>query len=111
MASKRAPHRWRKVSTLDTIPQDGRRVCAACRTDVRSYQYRYYPAESSSYERCIGLSWCSTCRLYTGAMVYVPRDTVLPDRLASLPPEQREHLERSEARLIDYLDSTTEEPE
>ncbi|MFG1946341.1 hypothetical protein [Nonomuraea sp. NPDC048826] len=66
--------------------------------------YRYYPPESTMYERCIALTWCSSCRIYSGAMVHVPRATTLADALASLPPEQRERLERSEARLIAYLD-------
>ncbi|MFE1907664.1 hypothetical protein ACFW96_28910 [Streptomyces gardneri] len=37
-------------------------------------------------------------------MVYVPRERVLVDLLASLPPEQRERLLRSETRLIEFLD-------
>lgn len=56
------------------------------------------------FERCIGLAWCSTCRIYSGDMVYVPRKRVLVDLLASLPPEQREPILRSETRLIDFLD-------
>jgi hypothetical protein len=76
---------------------------------VRSYQYRFYPAESSFYERCIGLSWCSGCRIYSGAMVRVPRDQLLSDALASLPPGQRDHLQASEIRLIEYLNSRAED--
>ncbi|KOG47248.1 hypothetical protein ADK75_24665 [Streptomyces virginiae] len=56
------------------------------------------------FERCIGLAWCSTCRIYSGNMVYVPRKRVLVDLLASLPPEQRERVLRSETRLIEFLD-------
>ncbi|MBD0673579.1 hypothetical protein BU198_23405 [Streptomyces sp. CBMA156] len=56
------------------------------------------------FERCIGLSWCSGCRIYSGNMVHVPRKQVLVDVLASLPREQRERLERSETRLIEFLD-------
>lgn len=56
------------------------------------------------FERCIGLAWCSTCRIYSGNMVHVPRKRVLVDLLASLLPEQRERLLRSETRLIEYLD-------
>ncbi|MCB5164406.1 hypothetical protein LG634_06100 [Streptomyces bambusae] len=37
-------------------------------------------------------------------MVFVPRKQVLVDPLASLPPEQRERLLRSEARLVAFLD-------
>lgn len=56
------------------------------------------------FERCIGLAWCSLCRIYSGSMVQVPRQQVLVDLLASLPPEQRERLLRSETRLIEFLD-------
>ncbi|GLZ14255.1 hypothetical protein Acsp04_44900 [Actinomadura sp. NBRC 104425] len=75
---------------------------------MRSYTYRIYPADSPHYERCIGLSWCPGCRVYTGAMVHVPRDRALPDALAALPPEHRERLLNSESRLIDYLDGHME---
>ncbi|MEU8925325.1 hypothetical protein AB0D10_31055 [Kitasatospora sp. NPDC048545] len=37
-------------------------------------------------------------------MVHVPRKRVLVDALASLPPEQRERLRRSETGLIEFLD-------
>ncbi|MFE6976000.1 hypothetical protein [Streptomyces sp. NPDC057682] len=37
-------------------------------------------------------------------MVSVPGERVLVDALASLAPERRERLERSEYRLIAYLD-------
>ncbi|WP_272923874.1 hypothetical protein [Streptomyces sp. SID3343] len=40
-------------------------------------------------------------------MVYVPRARVLVDALAGLPVEERERLERSEVRLIDYLSRRT----
>ena len=72
---------------------------------MRSYQYRFYPPESPHYERCVGLSWCSGCRVYTGAMVHVPRDRALVDPLALLTVERRDSLRRSEVRLIEYLDS------
>lgn len=71
---------------------------------MRSYQYRFHPPESPMFERCVGLGWCSGCRIYSGAMVHVPRSTVLVDALASLPPERRERLLRSETRLIEFLD-------
>ncbi|MBT1185259.1 hypothetical protein HET69_14895 [Streptomyces sp. CJ_13] len=60
---------------------------------------------SSSFERCIGLAWCSGCRIYSGDMVHVPRKRVLVDALASLPADDRDQLRRTEAALIDYLDS------
>ncbi len=56
------------------------------------------------FERCIGLAWCSSCRVYSGNMVCVPRQQVLVDLLASLPPQQRERLLRSETRVIEFLD-------
>ncbi|OIJ87864.1 hypothetical protein BIV25_37605 [Streptomyces sp. MUSC 14] len=76
-----------------------------CREPVRSYQYRFHPPESSSFERCTGSAWCSGCRIYSGNMVYVPRKRVLVDALASLPADDRERLLRNEAVLIDHLDS------
>ncbi|MFB7254467.1 hypothetical protein [Streptomyces nojiriensis] len=86
------------------MPDGDRRVCAACGTPVRSYQYRFYLPESTLFERCIGLAWCSGCRIYTGNMVYIPRKRVLVDALASLPREERERIARSETRLIEFLD-------
>lgn len=59
------------------------------------------------FERCIGLAWCSGCRIYFGSMVHVPRKEVLVDALAPLPPEERERLSRSETRLIEFLDRET----
>lgn len=56
------------------------------------------------FERCIGFAWCSTCRIYSGNMVHIPRKRVLVDALASLPPEQHERLLRSETGLIEFLD-------
>ena len=56
------------------------------------------------FERCIGLAWCSGCRIYTGSMVYVPREEILVDVLAGLPAERRERLRRSERKLVGYLD-------
>jgi hypothetical protein len=81
-----------------------RRICAACGTAVRSYQYRFHPPESPMFERCVGLAWCSGCRIYSAAMVHVPRTRVLDDALASLPEDRRERLLRKEAALIAYLD-------
>jgi hypothetical protein len=71
---------------------------------VRWYTYRHYPKDSAFFERCIGLAWCSRCRIYTGTMVYVPRDEVLVDALLALPAERQEQLRKSERKLIDYLD-------
>jgi hypothetical protein len=82
---------------------DGQYVCVTCGTVVRSYVYRHYPAESRSFERCIGLAWCTGCRVYTGTMVHVPRDEILVDALAGLPADRQERLKRSELKLVDYL--------
>ncbi|WP_020551541.1 hypothetical protein [Embleya scabrispora] len=71
---------------------------------MRAYQFRTYPPESTMFERCIGLAWCSECRLYVGAMVYIPRTRPLVDALASLPADERARLLRKEMALIDYLD-------
>lgn len=68
------------------------------------YRYRVYPPSDGSFERCIGLAWCSTCREYSGAMVSVPRGEHLPDLLAGLPESERERLARSEVKLLNYLD-------
>ncbi|GHH79127.1 hypothetical protein GCM10018781_56500 [Kitasatospora indigofera] len=76
-----------------------------CREPVRSYQYRFHPPESTGFERCIGFSWCSGCRIYSGAMVHVARRRVLIDALASLPADDRDQVLRKEAALVDYLDS------
>jgi len=56
------------------------------------------------FERCIGLSWCSGCRIYSGAMVHVPRTRLLVDALAALPEDQRERLLCHEVALIEHLD-------
>jgi hypothetical protein len=79
-------------------------MCAACGSDVRSYEYRFHPPESWMFERCVGFAWCSGCRIYSGGMVNVPRSRVLVDALASLPEDQREPLRRREGALIEYLD-------
>ncbi|MCY0929565.1 hypothetical protein OTB20_25875 [Streptomyces sp. H27-H1] len=73
-------------------------------TPVRSYQFRLHPPESSMFERCVGLAWCSGCRIYSGAMVYIPRTRALVDALGSLPPDERVRLRRSEVKLVDHLD-------
>ncbi|KUH40645.1 hypothetical protein ATE80_00110 [Streptomyces kanasensis] len=103
----RAPEgrpRWRKSGTWETVPDGDRRICATCGTAVRSYRHRFHPPASPAFERCVALAWCSRCRVYSGAMAHVPRDQVLVDVLAPLPAERRERLERSETRLIEYLD-------
>ncbi|MFE9045318.1 hypothetical protein ACFYOG_30970 [Streptomyces sp. NPDC007818] len=56
------------------------------------------------FERCVALAWCSECRIYTGAMVHVPRSHTLVDALASLPSDDRDRLLRGEAKLVEHLD-------
>jgi hypothetical protein len=94
---------WTKASVIHP-PDASKRVRRQCRGALYSYVYRYYPPDSPSYERCIGLAWCSTCRTYTGNMVFVPRDEVLLDALAGLASHERDTLSRSEVRLLDHLD-------
>ncbi|MCL2584400.1 MAG: hypothetical protein FWE35_18290 [Streptosporangiales bacterium] len=94
---------WWKIHSLETRAADGHRVCAACGTVIRRYRYRFYPAGSAMYERCIGLGWCSACRVYGTTMVRVPGDKILADALTELPDERREQLRRSELRLVQYL--------
>jgi hypothetical protein len=92
---------WSKVSTVHAArPAHGN----ACNREIRSYRSRHYAPSDWSYERCIGLAWCSTCRGYSAAMVYVPRDEHLTDALAALPEVDRQRLARSETALLDYLD-------
>ncbi|MFC9492474.1 hypothetical protein ACFTZM_41295, partial [Streptomyces hydrogenans] len=52
---------------------------------------------------CVGLAWCSGCRVYCGAMVHVPRTRVLVDALASLPEDEATALRRSEVKLVEHL--------
>ncbi|WP_420078335.1 hypothetical protein ACN6AT_02990 [Streptomyces sp. JL4002] len=82
----------------------GGSVCVDCGTATRTYQYRVYPPGSPHHARCIGLAWCSDCRVYSGTMVHVPPERVLDDALAALPQDRRERTLRSETRLIQYLD-------
>ena len=93
-----------KVGSWETRQDGDRRICVTCGTVVRGYQYRVYPAGSRFFERCIGLAWCSGCRVYTGSMVYVPHEEILVDVLAGLPAERREQLRHSERKLVGYLD-------
>lgn len=101
MGRRAAGWAWIKVSRLhENRPTRG----DVCEGEIRSYRYRRYGPSDSSYERCISLSWCSTCREYSGAMVYVPRGEHLVDLLADLPAPEREQVTRSEAKLLDHLD-------
>lgn len=92
-----------KAGSWETRQDGDQRVCATCGTVACGYRYRLHPDESPFFERCIGLAWCSKCRVYTAAMVHVPRGEVLADALAELPVAQQEQLRSSERRLIDYL--------
>ncbi|MER7892609.1 hypothetical protein ABTX15_22595 [Micromonospora sp. NPDC094482] len=101
MGRRSAGWAWSKVSTIHSVGDTDAAVCAG---EIYSYRYRLYPHSESSYERCVGLTWCSNCREYCGAMVFVPRNEPLPDLLADLPVRDRERLARSEVKLLDHLD-------
>ena len=90
---------------MKTRPDGHRRLCDACGTEVRVYRYRFYPAESQFFERCVGVAWCTRCRIFDGSMVYVPRDVVLADVLGGLPLELQDQLRHSDERLVEYLDA------
>jgi hypothetical protein len=96
-----AQYQWRKVSTLHA-PDGGK--AGGCAGTIRTYAYRHHPPTSASYERCIGLAWCSDCRTWSGAMVHIPRDRMLDDPLASLAPDERDRLHRKEHELVRHLD-------
>ncbi|WP_104818746.1 hypothetical protein [Kitasatospora sp. MMS16-BH015] len=99
---------WQKVAELGVmVGEGGARSCATCGAGVRAYQYRFHPMGSRQFERCIGFAWCPDCRVYVSALVHVPREQVLVDALADLPAGERERLERSETRLVAYLDRTS----
>src|SRR6266542_5020776 len=89
------PWTWKKVSVLHppVSMEEGRRQCSGA---IRSHVYRIFAFESSLYERCVGLSWCSACRRYVGGVVHVPRDEVLPDPL-QLGLDEEEVLEGMDA--------------
>jgi hypothetical protein len=93
-----------RVSRWKTRLAGDRRVCDVCETVIRRYRYRFHRAESPSFERCVGVVWCSQCRVFDGSMVYVPRDVVLVDALAGLPPKLRYQLRHSDPKLVQYLD-------
>ena len=101
MRRRSAEWAWTKVSS---IHRAGARDADMCAGPVYSYCYRLYQPWDRSYERCVGLAWCTSCREYTGAMVFVPREEHLPDPLAELSAPERERLARSEVKLLDHLD-------
>lgn len=102
--------RWIR-GPLAGVDDGERRVCADCRTPVRSYAYRYHPPSSDLFERCVAFAWCPRCRFYTGNMAHIPRRRVLVDALADLPPRRREALLGDEPGLVAYLDALFREAE
>lgn len=92
-----AQYRWRKVSTVHDEATE-------CIWEIKSYTYRFYPPDSATYERCVGLAWCSQCRCWQGSMVYVARTVDLPDLLSEVSSDERDRLRRSEYRLVRHLD-------
>ncbi|MEV0897189.1 hypothetical protein [Actinoplanes sp. NPDC049802] len=77
---------------------------SSCDGRIYSYTYRRHPPGDSGYERCITMSWCTTCREFSDGLVFISRDRVLWDALAGLPPYEREDVERSPRKILDYLD-------
>lgn len=92
---------WSKVSAIHEVRDGGALACAG---EIYYHRYRIYAPSDRSYERCVGLAWCSSCREYSGSLVFVPRHERLPDLLADLPTNEREWLVRTEVKLLDYLD-------
>ncbi|MDI2132166.1 hypothetical protein [Yinghuangia seranimata] len=80
-------------------------MCADCATPIRTYQYRFHPPESASYERCIGFFWCPECRVYQSQMVHVSRKLELVDVLGPLPEDERDRIRKPDHVLVAYLDS------
>ncbi|GAA2619506.1 hypothetical protein [Paractinoplanes durhamensis] len=101
MRRRAAGWEWWRVSR---IHHGERGRPTTCTGEIYSYRSRYYAPSDSSYERCIGIYWCSICRECSANMVFVARDEQLPDPLADLPTPERERLARSELKLLDYLD-------
>ncbi|CAM5572754.1 hypothetical protein SRIMM317S_02282 [Streptomyces rimosus subsp. rimosus] len=63
------------------------------------------PARISRYERCVGLTWCTHCRVYSAALIHVPHTTHLDDE--SMPPARPGQDERpgaSEVQVLDHVD-------
>src|SRR5438552_662832 len=92
---------WTGVYAIHRPSED---VRTSCTGQIYHYTYRLYAPEDSSYERCLGMSWCSMCREYSANVVFASRDTVLWDALADLPAGERERLGRSSEKLREYLD-------
>lgn len=88
---------WRKVGT---VHGGG----GGCTGEVRVYRYRLYPPGDVRYERCVGLTWCSTCREYRGDQASVAGNVELHDVRERLAPAERERIGESEVRLLDFLD-------
>jgi hypothetical protein len=101
MGHRSARWAWSKVSRIHGVPGGD---AVACAGEISSYMYRFYAPSDRFYERCVGLAWCSICREYSSAMVFVPRNEHLRDLLANLPRHERERLAHSEVKLLDYLD-------
>jgi hypothetical protein len=92
--------RWSKVGR---VHQPWAGDPSACTGEIHSYRFRCHDPGTAAFERCIGLAWCATCRQYSGDMVRVPHDQVLPDALTDLPAPQRERLLSSEVKLVEHL--------
>ncbi|WP_204299495.1 hypothetical protein [Actinoplanes campanulatus] len=92
------------VASLTAVHRRGEGAVSSCPGRIYHYTCRIHPPESDSYERCLGMSWCTICREVADNIVFVARDTVLWDALGDLPADERERLSRSQRKLRDYLD-------
>src|SRR5690242_2917697 len=76
MGRRAAAWTWSKVSTIHTNRPAHGNVCDG---EIRSYRFRYYAPSDSSYERCIGLTWCSSSSLAFAYAVRGRRILISPD--------------------------------
>ncbi|WP_158706414.1 MULTISPECIES: hypothetical protein [Streptomyces] len=98
---------WRKLdlSAWVSPAATGRWSCTRCGAEACSYRYRIHPPASPRYERCVGLTWCTHCRVYSAALVHVPHTTHLDDE--SMPPARPGQDERpgaTEVQVLDHVD-------
>lgn len=94
---------WIKVARVHWTDDDRAKDRPSCDGAVYSHAHRTYEPESASYERCISLEWCGSCRTYSGAMVHIPRDRASDDPL-DLGNGENRMLRNSEVRVVDDLD-------
>nr|WP_296065032.1 hypothetical protein [uncultured Actinoplanes sp.] len=96
--------RWAWKRAINAVHRRADGGVSSCGGRVHHLTYRLHPPGDRSYERCIGMSWCSVCREVSENVVSVSGDTVLPDPLAALPAAERERLGTNATRIREYLD-------